>query len=234
MTVEIFNANRAATTVSSGGTDAPAAGTSESWTVASSAGFPVPSSGASPPTQFHVCDPAAPAEMIAVVNVSGTAWTVTRGAESTGTGSTTPVAHAPGFTVQQVMTTGFLGSVLQKSGGAMQGPLAPAVSVLTDAATVTLNALAGNDFTLALTSAVGSTRAVAAPAALADGQNIAILLIQPSSGGPCAVTWSGAWDFGSAGAPALSTAPSLADLGSGCSWAPEAVTDYPVHPVGRP
>lgn len=104
MATELF-ANVPDTTVTSGGTDAPAGGTVESWTVASSASFPAASSGAG--TQFHVGDPGAPTEMILVSNVSGTTWTVTRGAEST-----TPVAHAANFTVVQVVTAGFLGSIL--------------------------------------------------------------------------------------------------------------------------
>jgi hypothetical protein len=97
---ELFTTNRATTVVSSGGTTAPAGGTSESWTVVSPAGFPAAVTGVS---QFHVADPSAPSEMIAVTNVSGTTWTVTRGAEST-----TPVAHAAGFTVYQVATAGAL------------------------------------------------------------------------------------------------------------------------------
>jgi hypothetical protein len=100
MTVEIFNANLATTTVSSGGTDSPSSGTSETWTVASSTGFPIASSSAIPSTQFHVADPAHPSEMIAVTNVSGTTWTVTRGADGTVT-----TTHSTGFTVYQVVTT---------------------------------------------------------------------------------------------------------------------------------
>jgi len=107
---EIFASNRAMTTVSSGGTDAPSSGTSESWTVATSAGFPTPASGATPPTVFHIADPAAPSEMITVTAISGTTWTVTRGAEST-----TPVTHTAGFTVYQVVTTGGLGGFLQSA-----------------------------------------------------------------------------------------------------------------------
>lgn len=104
MPVEVYGSNRAAVNVASGGTDAPAAGTQETWTVTSSAGFPAASSSASPPTQFHIADQAQPSEIIAVVNVSGTTWTVIRGAEGT-----TPVAHdADGFTVYAVVTTGGL------------------------------------------------------------------------------------------------------------------------------
>lgn len=99
---EVF-ANNPSTTVISGGTDAPVSGTTESWTVASATGWPSASTGT---TQFHVGDPAAPSEIILVTNMSGTSWSVTRGAEST-----TPVAHAAGFTIAQVVTAGWLGSV---------------------------------------------------------------------------------------------------------------------------
>jgi len=102
---ELFSANLATTTVTSGGSSAPASGTTETWTVASSAMFGAAASGVS---QFHVADPAAPAETIAVTNVSGVTWTVTRGAESTNT-----VVHAAGFTVYQVTTAGTLTSFSQ-------------------------------------------------------------------------------------------------------------------------
>jgi len=97
--LEVF-ANNPSTTVNSGGTSAPAGGTVETWTVASSAAFPVVEIGA---TQFHVADPARPSEMITVQNVTGTTWTVSRGAEASA-----PVAHATGFTVVQVVTAGDL------------------------------------------------------------------------------------------------------------------------------
>ena len=102
MAVEIFS-NQPQTTVSSGGTNAPSPGTSQNWTVLSSASFPAASSSTTPPTQFHVTAPVAPSEIITVTNVSGTTWTVTRGAEST-----TPVAHTAGFTIYQVASAGAL------------------------------------------------------------------------------------------------------------------------------
>lgn len=105
--LEIF-ANQAMTTVSAGGTTALAAGTTETWTVASSSGFPAASSSARPPTFFRVEDPAASSEVIAVTNVSGTTWTVTRGAEGTA-----PVAHSTGFTVKNVVTAAALESMVQ-------------------------------------------------------------------------------------------------------------------------
>ena len=119
MTVEVF-ANQPSTTVSSGGTDAPSSGTSQMWTVASSTSFPAANSGASPPTQFHICDTASgkTSEIIAVTNVSGTTWTVTRGAEST-----TPVAHSAGFAIQQVVTAGVLGGLPPAPSAANQYPV---------------------------------------------------------------------------------------------------------------
>ena len=109
---ELF-ANTPVTTVTSGGTDAPVSGTVETWTVASAAEFPAAATGV---TQFHVGDPAATSEMIAVTNVSGTTWTVTRGAEGS-----TPVTHSAGFTIQQVGTAGVLGSFAQTGFGDLGG-----------------------------------------------------------------------------------------------------------------
>ena len=91
--LEVY-ANNPSTTVSAGGTSAPAAGTVETWTVASSASFPAVELGA---TQFHVADPSLPSEIITVQNISGTTWTVQRGVEST-----SPVAHPNGFTVVSI------------------------------------------------------------------------------------------------------------------------------------
>ena len=100
--LEVF-ANNASTTVTSGGTTAPVAGTAESWTVAASASFPVVELGAQ---VFHVADPAAPSEMVTVNVTAGTTWQVTRGAEGT-----TPVAHAGGFQIVQVVTAGTLAAL---------------------------------------------------------------------------------------------------------------------------
>ncbi len=96
-------ANLPSTTVSSGGTDAPAPGTTETFTVASAAGWPGASSSASPPTGFSFADTALPGEVMRCVNRSGTTWTVTRGSEGT-----TPVSHQAGFTIVQVTSAGDL------------------------------------------------------------------------------------------------------------------------------
>jgi hypothetical protein len=96
---DIFASNGPTTTVAAAH-GVVTAGTSETWTVASSTGFPAAVTGVS---QFRVADRAHPTEIMIVTNVSGTTWTVTRGAESTA-----PVAHSAGFTVYQALTTGVL------------------------------------------------------------------------------------------------------------------------------
>ena len=125
MPAELFTADLASTTVTSGGTTAPAGGTQETWTVASSAGFGNAATGIS---QFHVADtlPSKGSEIIAVTNVSGVTWTVTRGAEGT-----TPVAHSAGFTACQVITAGFLSGVAPLASPAFTGtPTAPTAAPL--------------------------------------------------------------------------------------------------------
>ena len=97
MAIEVW-ANDGVATVASGGTDAPSAGTSESLTLSGST-LPAVSSSAVPATQCYVCDPAAPSEQMLVTNISGSTATVTRGADGT-----TPVAHASGYTIQQVLS----------------------------------------------------------------------------------------------------------------------------------
>jgi hypothetical protein len=101
MPIDLF-ANNASATVSSGGTTAPAAGTVESWTLASIVRLAASSSAAAP-TQMRLVDPAAPSEVMLLTNLSGTAGTVTRGVEGT-----TPVTHSAGFTVNAVASGGAL------------------------------------------------------------------------------------------------------------------------------
>jgi len=101
--LEVFT-NDATTSITSGGGDAPAAGTAELWTAASWSGFPVASPTTTPPTAFHIADPNAASELIQVVNTS--TGLVVRGAEGT-----TPVTHSSGFAVRQVITAGYLNTV---------------------------------------------------------------------------------------------------------------------------
>ncbi|MFE6846574.1 right-handed parallel beta-helix repeat-containing protein [Streptomyces sp. NPDC057686] len=97
--------NNAQTSVAASKT-AVAAGTEETWTVGSSSGFPAASDAATPPTQFRIVDVADTSEIILVTDVSGTTWTVIRGAEDT-----TPVAHTGGFTITHIVTAGWLNRV---------------------------------------------------------------------------------------------------------------------------
>jgi hypothetical protein len=97
-------ANNSAATVTSGGLDAPASGTSETLTVNVTTAFPV----ANAYRQFHFVDQLLPTEkMLATAAPGGTgsgqSWTVTRGAEGT-----TPVTHSAGYTVVPVVTAGVL------------------------------------------------------------------------------------------------------------------------------
>jgi Pectate lyase superfamily protein len=101
---ELF-ADQPQTTITSGGTDAPAAGTAQTLTPAPGGGFPAVSAASS--SRFHIADPAAPSELIAVTQ-TGPTWAVTRGAEGTA-----PVAHQAGWTARQVVTAGVLGSMVQ-------------------------------------------------------------------------------------------------------------------------
>ncbi len=100
-TTEVY-ANDAQAIVTSGGTTAPSSGTVETWTVTVQIPF---QNAVTSITQFHVADTASGkiTEKILVTNGTGSAgtqtWTVTRGAEGT-----TPLAHAAGFIVQQVVT----------------------------------------------------------------------------------------------------------------------------------
>ena len=85
----------------------------------SSASFPAVSSSATPPTQFAIADAAASSEIIWVTNMSGTTWTVTRGAEGT-----TPVTHAAGATLYQAATSATL-AALNPGAGVFYGNVSP-------------------------------------------------------------------------------------------------------------
>jgi hypothetical protein len=101
--------NQGSGTVTSGGTTAPAQGTSESWTVTAANAFPQVSVAAG--TTFKIVDPAQQTEIMMVTVApggtgAGQSWTVTRGAEGT-----TPVVHAANCTVYEIITSGVLGNL---------------------------------------------------------------------------------------------------------------------------
>jgi hypothetical protein len=100
---------------------------------------------------------------------------------------------------------------LALTGGALEGPLGPLVTTLADAAVVTVNAMLGNDFELLMTAAVGATRELDIDGGY-PGQKLTIDLIQPASGGPCAVTYSTGFEFGNVAAPQLSAGAGYNDL----------------------
>lgn len=106
MALEVF-ADLGSATVTSGGTTAPASGTSQSWTLSGST-LPACSSSTTPPTHFYGRDPALPGELFEFTACAGTSATVTRGVLGT-----TTAAHASGFTVEQVAGTPILGAVEQ-------------------------------------------------------------------------------------------------------------------------
>ena len=97
-------------TVSSGGTTAPSAGTSESWTVSVSAAFAALHSGSQ---HFYAADKNLPGEVFEVTACPGgtgsQSWTVTRGADGTAT-----AAHGSGFTVVQVASAATLAALSRK------------------------------------------------------------------------------------------------------------------------
>lgn len=98
-----------------------------------------------------------------------------------------------------------------RAGDAMAGHLAPAVVTLTDAATVAVDASAGNDFRLLTTSGIGATRAIGAPSNLTDGQAFTITITQDATGGR-AVTWNAVYKFGGAGTPTLTATANGSDV----------------------
>jgi hypothetical protein len=190
--VEIFT-NDGETTVSSGGTDAPAPLTTQSWTVASSATFPAASNSAVPATQFHIADVALPSEKILVTNVSGTTWSVTRGVEGT-----TPVAHATNFTIRQIVPASVLALVSR--------PL-PTEVPLTDAVTIAVDASLGQVFTVTL----GGNRTLGNPTNPSPGQGIIIRVSQDATGGRT-LAYGTAYAFStSLPSPTLSTAANATD-----------------------
>lgn len=88
------------------------------------------------------------------------------------------------------------------------GALAPAVVALADAATIAVDASAGNDFR----ATIAASRTMGNPANPADGQQIIFQITQGGTGS-CAITWGSSYEF-PAGLPqpVLSTAAGQTDL----------------------
>lgn len=112
-------------------------------------------------------------------------------------------------------TTGNAATATNLAGGAtLPDYLAPAVVTLAEAGsgTITINAAEGNDFRQELS---GSSATFGAPSNPVDGQRITIQIAQDSTGSRT-VSWAtgstGDFDFGTAGAPTLSTGASDVDI----------------------
>jgi hypothetical protein len=89
-----------------------------------------------------------------------------------------------------------------------QGALAPAVVMLTDAPTISVDASQGNDFRVTL----GASRTMGTPANPTDGQQI-IFQITQGSGGSATITWGTGYEFSTElPQPTLSTAAGETDL----------------------
>ncbi len=88
------------------------------------------------------------------------------------------------------------------------GALAPTVVNLADAATITVDASAGNDFRVT----IAGNRTMGTPANSVNGQQI-IFQVTQGSGGPFTLTWSSGYEFSAdIPQPSLSTAAGQTDL----------------------
>jgi hypothetical protein len=89
-----------------------------------------------------------------------------------------------------------------------QGALAPAVVTLTDAATIAVDASAGDDFRVT----IAASRTMGNPSNPTNGQQI-IFQITQGGAGSCSITWASDYEF-SAGLPqpSLSTGVGQTDL----------------------
>lgn len=122
--------------------------------------------------------------------------------------SGSPLPAAVGGTSGSYATAALLlAALLAAGGGTMGAALAPKVTTITYAATITPSAAAANAFRVTL----AGSPTINVPSGGADGQQVQLELIQDGAG-PRTVTWGTGWDWGSAGAPTLSTAAGATDL----------------------
>jgi hypothetical protein len=98
-------------------------------------------------------------------------------------------------------------AMLPDTGGSFANSVTSGVVTLTYAATLNINAALGNHFRVTLTGAA----TVAAPTGPTDGQKITLEVIQDATGSR-ALSWNTAFDFGTPGAPVLTTTAAKRDL----------------------
>lgn len=147
-----------------------------------------------------------------VIDQTGKVWICTApGTPGTWTaaGPQIPVTIAQGGT-GQVTAPAALSALggLPLVGGTMTGALVPAVVPLTFGATIAVNAALGNVFAVTLTASTGT---LANPTNPVDGQAIRVRVIQDATGGRT-LSYGTAYDFGTAGQPALTSTPSKTDI----------------------
>jgi hypothetical protein len=156
--------------------------------------------------------PVAPAGLAGATAASRYAGATASGAPASGTFAVGDFVLDQTGTIWVCTTAGTPGTwtfMVPASGAAMTGFLAPKVVVLSDAATIAVNAKLGNDFRVT----IAGNRTAGAPANPADGEKITFEVIQDSTGSRT-LTWTsgaGGYSFGSGSAPTLSTAAGAAD-----------------------
>jgi hypothetical protein len=87
------------------------------------------------------------------------------------------------------------------------GLVAPAVVLLSDAATIGVNASLGNDFRVT----IKGDRTIANPTGGVDGQRITFHVTQ-GAGAPFTLSWGSQYKFGAAGGPTLSASAGNTDV----------------------
>ena len=189
MATDLFT-NLAGTTVTTGGTTAPVAGTVETWTVASSATFPAAVAGVS---QFRVQedDLTRQSEIMLVTNVSGTTWTVTRGVEGTA-----PVAHPANFAAVHTITAAALATIASTS----------LVQIPAGAAAQTVAVGSAYDITLSVASCL-----ITPSGGTAGTLGRIELTVRQGAGGGRTVTWPSSVQYPGGQWPSLSQAANAVD-----------------------
>jgi len=228
-------------TVTSGGTGAPASGTTETWTVSITRAFPSPGSG----QVFRVYDTATGVtleKMIVPAGNSGTVgsqtWAnVVRGAEGT-----TPVAHASGFTIQQVLTAGTFSVLADQTS---PQTLANKTLQATAEVAAVLGTISGSSLSIDLTAGnvqtvtLGASPTVSFINVPSGAVSLTVYVTQASggSGFPYNVTWPGSVTWLGGAAPAVNTAASSVSVfgfttpDGGTHWFGWEITQAPSLPL---
>jgi len=132
--------------------------------------------------------------------------TASQGTNSTQIASTAYVQSEIGQSIQAHDADTAKTDVAQSFTAAQRG----SITTLTDAATVTPDFAASNNFALTFTSSVGNSRNVANPTNLTAGQSGSIFLVQDGTGSR-SIVWGSYWDFAGGTAPTLTTTANAVD-----------------------